>query len=105
MYVDYVRVYQKGVEGEEYDGPVPTLGSQKIKVSNLHKIYPNPTYSKLKIDGPATPAKVVVFTTNGNEVLTLRNKDEIKISSLPSGNYIIKISSANISETHSFTKK
>lgn len=104
MYVDYVKVYQQGVAGEEYSGPKLTATSQVI-ANNAFKIYPNPATDRLMIQSPGAISRVVIFDLGGKELLNIQNTNSVDISSLPHGNYVIQIEDENRrSESHKFTK-
>jgi beta-glucanase (GH16 family) len=107
MYVDYVRVYQQGVTGEEYTGPalVPT-GINELKVQNQYRIYPNPATDRINIEGNIAPTRVLFVNMSGQEIRSVSDTKFVDISTLPSGNYLLKVEDANGRiETHKLTKK
>jgi Leucine-rich repeat (LRR) protein len=55
-------------------------------------VYPNPTNSKLFIEGNETPISVSIYNVLGKEVISTKNTNNIDVKALPSGVYIIKIS-------------
>ena len=55
-------------------------------------IYPNPVNDKLYIQGLLNPTKISVYNVLGKEVLLVKNTNNINVSKLPSGVYIIRIS-------------
>lgn len=107
MYVDYVRVYQQGVDGEEYSGPALTPNKLVgISVQNKFSIFPNPTNNLLSVQGETTPARISVVNLAGQEVLSVNHSTTIDTNALSAGNYLLKISDINDkSEIHKFTKK
>ena len=106
MYVDYVRVYQQKIAGEEYTGPALTSAVQEIKAQNQYNIYPNPATNQVTIQGNNTPSNIRVINLAGQEVLNVNNTNNVNITDLPVGNYIMKITDINSKEeTHKLTKK
>ncbi len=107
MYVDYVRVYQQGVTGEEYSGPaLANTAVDEIKVQNQYRIYPNPATDHINIEGNIVPTRVLFVNMSGQEIRSESNTKSIDISTLPSGNYLLKVEDAKGRiETHKLTKK
>ena len=107
MYVDYVRVYQQGLAGEEYNGPVLTETDVKtVNAKNLYKVYPNPASDQVTVDTENQIDHISVYNLSGKEMLSISNAKTININTLPSGNYLIKITDADGKmETHQLTKK
>lgn len=105
MYVDYVKVYQKGDTGEEYTGPQLNTGIEEVvQESKQFKIYPNPTSNSIRIEGSAVTTKIVFYDLSGKEVLRTTKK-VVNVSGLPGGNYILKIEDENGNiENHLLTK-
>lgn len=107
MYVDYVKIYQQGVTGEEYTGPaLVNTAVNELKVEDQYRIYPNPTVDVVNIEGSTTPVQVIVVNIQGQEIMTVSNTKSINTSMLPSGNYLMRITNENGKvETHQLTKK
>jgi beta-glucanase (GH16 family) len=107
MYVDYVRVYQQGVAGEEYNGPVLTQTDVKtLNAENHYRVYPNPATDQVMVDTGNQIDYITVYNMAGKEMLHISNATTINISTLPSGNYLLKIIDADGRiETHQVTKK
>ncbi len=104
MYVDYVRVYQKGDEGEEYYGPKLKTGLIET-LTTYFKIHPNPTTNRVVIEGNFVPKKISVFDPTGSKVMEVYNTMTIDMSSLPSANYVLQIEiNDNEFETHKVIK-
>ncbi|MCL2651787.1 MAG: family 16 glycosylhydrolase [Candidatus Azobacteroides sp.] len=88
MYIDYLKLYQKGAAGEEfYYNPVLT------KVDNT-------TYSPfrvfcvagvLSVTGDVEPAKMVLYNLAGQKVQEVKHTHSVNVSNLSSGIYILKI--------------
>lgn len=105
MYIDFVRVYQKGVAGEELYSKGKT-SVPAVSQNQKYRIYPVPANEELRIEGPATPDEIKVFSISGQELITASNTSTVNTSALKTGNYLIRISQNNgQSETHSFAKK
>jgi len=107
MYVDYVRVYQQGVAGEEYNGPVLTPTDVKtVNTVNHYRVYPNPATDQVTVDTGNQIDYITVYNMSGKEMLHISNATTININTLPSGNYLLKIiDSEGRIETHQVTKK
>ena len=106
MYVDYVRVYQQGTATEAYTGPALTSAVQEIRAQNQYSIYPNPATNQVTIQGNNTPSNIRVINLAGQEVVNVNNTNNVNITTLPTGNYILKITDLNSKEeTHKLTKK
>ena len=105
MYIDFVRVYQKGVAGEELYSKGKT-SVPALSHNQQYRIYPVPANEELRIEGPATPDEIKIFSISGQELITASNTSTVNTSALKTGNYLIRISQNNgQSETHSFAKK
>lgn len=61
------------------------------KTYNIIEIYPNPSKDKITIDGVEV-SKIQIFNTLGQLVKTVQSSNEINITDLPTGIYIVKIS-------------
>jgi len=107
MYVDYIRVYQQGVAGEEYAGPaLVTTEVTDIKADDQFSIYPNPANDLINIVPNNKPVRVMIINMSGSEVMSVTNKTSVDTSTLPTGNYLVKIVDRNGNvETHQMTKK
>lgn len=77
----------------------PILNSMEMKNSVLEKsiiIYPNPTTSSLNITSTQKLIKITVFQSTGYKVLETENCDEqIDVSALPSGLYLLEVWNMN----------
>jgi len=107
MYVDYVRVYQQGITGEEFNGPVLTGTDVKsVHAENHYKVYPNPATDQITVDTDNQIDHISVYNMSGKEMMSISNAKTVNIKTLPSGNYLLKISDAEGRiETHQVTKK
>lgn len=106
MYVDYIRVYQKGISGEEYFGPTLESGIKPVESSTRYSIYPNPAVSEVKISGPDIPAIITFYDSSGQEIAVFKNTDFCNILELSAGIYLMKIEDKNgYSEIHQLIKK
>lgn len=70
------------------------------------RIYPNPTSDKLFISCDFVISQIELVTTTG-KLLSIETKDlkYIDVSTLPAGNYLIKIKGENITLNRTFVKK
>ncbi len=90
MYVDYVRVYQKGDVGEEFHGPELSTGLTDT-AATFFKIHPNPTTNHVIIEGNFVPEKISIFNPAGVKVMEVYDTMIVDMSSLPAANYVLQI--------------
>lgn len=84
----------------------------ELGVSDISKAefayYPNPVKDFLNISGKSKVSKIEIFELSGKQILS-KNADnqnvQLNLSSLPSGVYIIKVTSAKTTETFKIIKK
>ncbi|MDD3322082.1 MAG: T9SS type A sorting domain-containing protein [Paludibacter sp.] len=107
MYVDYVKVYQKGTSDEEYTGPAITPNAINVlKASRQYEIYPNPVVNNITVVGDDSPSCISVLSLSGTELLRVVDSKQINTENLSSGNYLLKITnSKGVIETHKIVKK
>lgn len=74
-----------------------------VKLETGHQIYPNPTTSSFTISIPANDGliEVQVFDGSGKLVLTTSETNDINLTSLPAGTYLVKART----KLQSFTEK
>lgn len=73
------------------------------KPENLLTVYPNPAWEKVTIDGSEV-TEVQVYNALGQKVKTVRNTNEIPVSDLPQGVYLLRITNAmGVSQTERIT--
>lgn len=105
MYVDFVKVYQKGVTGEELTSKVKT-SIPAVSAVKQFDIYPIPSTNYLKIKGDEVPAGVSIYNMAGSELISKENSSELSVAELKTGNYLIRITDTRGHvETHTFIKK
>jgi oligosaccharide reducing-end xylanase len=73
----------------EITGETTSLGEQKEEADFY--IVPNPVKDRFKVHAKKGIQKIEIFNTEGSLVLSGDNTDEIRISSLSKGNYIVRI--------------
>ena len=69
-----------------------TIGINTANGNNTYKVYPNPVYDIINIEGPA--AKITITDINGRHITTQAastGKTSIDVNSLPVGIYIVQI--------------
>ena len=83
-------------------GTCPALGIDDQYFTNL-SIYPNPAENSLFISGNTAliSISISIYNVLGKEVLSMMNTDHINVAKLPSGLYVLKISSG----THQINRK
>ena len=109
MYIDYVRVWQRGEPGERFIlrgvDQLPPTNINEVYASQVFSVFPNPVVSKLQVRGQETPQSIAVFSILGTRVLEVQNTSVVDMSSLPAGNYILQITRTNGStEIHRVSK-
>ena len=89
MYIDYIKVYQKGDAGEEYNGPELLSIEETPPVDQQFKVFCKA--GALSVEGEAEPAKMVLYSLDGLKMLEVKKSNSVNVSNLPSGIYILKI--------------
>jgi len=87
-----------------------TLGTQDFEFSNYFTIYPNPAKAELNIASRETinVKSISIYNTLGQLVLVVTNAEKVSnidVSSLKTGNYLIKINSDKGSSNARFVKE
>jgi beta-glucanase (GH16 family) len=92
MYVDFVRLYQKGAssENEEYFN-----SAEPAPPSAAYSISPNPATGLVSITGPRTPRRADLYNYKGQHILTAEQPLDIDVSGLIKGHYILTIETDN----------
>jgi beta-glucanase (GH16 family) len=101
MYVNFIRLYQKGSSDDFYLKGESGLPAELQKQSQ-YKLYPNPVKSQVHISGPEIPSDVTILDLAGQKIITFENTAICNVSDLPKGNYLVKITDKKGEET---TKK
>lgn len=102
MYIDYVRLYQNGEEGETYNGP-SLESSINEEAQNTISVSPNPAKDYIQIEGlEESSFRGSILNLSGQQVLTLSGSSRVDVSSLYSGLYILRIED-NIGTIHSYS--
>jgi len=71
---------------------------------SLIKIFPNPVKNSLYISGDSSNYNIKIYSLLGQLVISASNVDEVDVSSLTNGVYLIKISNENSTITKRFIK-
>jgi hypothetical protein len=94
---NYYRLKQVDVNGKNtYSKTI----SVSINGSGMFKIYPTIASGLIHVSVSQTPSTIIIFNLNGKAVKTLRlnnTEQDVNISALPSGNYIIRNITTNSS--------
>ncbi len=86
MYIDYVKVYQKGDEDEEFSGKITGIPSSNMV--NHTQVNYDSTSKIVSINGNVI--QLFVFSINGIEIINVSGQNSICLSNLKAGVYIIK---------------
>lgn len=82
-----------------WDETTKTISTTVLSIADVDAIdfnvYPNPTNGIINIKSDATINRVIVYSLLGNEILNTTNVNEINISHLASGMYILKVFNAD----------
>lgn len=82
------------------------LETSEVKQKNVFNVYPNPASNLLNIMKSSDKAKFEIYNTVGQLMKTGRiEKNQVKVSELSEGIYIIKIQDGILSENIKFIKK
>ena len=82
---------------------VSALGSNSFD-KNAFVIYPNPVSAILNIESNESVDSILVYNLQGQLVLENKNSKQINVQSLASGQYLLKISSGDLSQVKKFVK-
>jgi len=108
MYVDFIKLYQKGLpsENEIYEGiPLPTNLNSVQKEKTQYSIAPNPAHTTIQVSGPDIPSRITIFNNIGQSLKVFNKTDVCDISGLPDGVYLMKIENEeDASESFRFVK-
>jgi len=94
MYIDYIKVYQKGDIDEEYNGP--ELLSIKPVDSPQFKVFCRA--GELSVEGDVEPAKMALYSLAGLKMMEVKWANSADVSDLPCGIYILKIQTVSGNE-------
>ena len=90
MYVNFVKIYQKGTADEEYDGPT---GLADVTNNQTFEIYPNPVHDVIILSQNA--AKITLYDLSGHVLLKGTNLSELNVSTYQSGMYLLQLEDHN----------
>lgn len=82
----------------------PELGVDEVN-SKLFRIYPNPATDVISIAGVDENTQVSIFDLNGRKLQQRQNTQQIDVSNLQSGIYLVEISSTAKRQTLRFIKQ
>ncbi|UFK97756.1 T9SS-dependent choice-of-anchor J family protein [Kaistella faecalis] len=85
----------------------PTLGTSAADLNKLISIYPNPVTDVLKIASKEKLLNVQVYAADGKLMMVKQNRshDQLEVSQLPAGMYVLKITTAKGEQQVKFIKK
>lgn len=91
MYVDYVRIYQKGVAGELLTAPGLSTAIDTNKPTKKG-LYPNPASNHVILDDYQNMSEVTILSTEGRMIQKITQPaEQLDISSLSAGLYFLHI--------------
>lgn len=103
MYIDYVKVYQKGIAGESITLPLGT-GNDAVENNQHYFVYPNPTKDVLNINQEMD--EIQVYSVLGKLMIQEKNTSTVDLSSLPQGVYCVTLTTENgLKETKRIIKE
>ena len=100
----WIEPLQKVIRFSREDfNPIPCSVKEVPQEAIKTLVYPNPAKEKVTIDGIEV-AEVQVYNALGQLVKTVRNSNEISVSDLPEGIYLLRITnSKGVSQTERIT--
>lgn len=93
MYIDYVKVYQKGDASEDFFGP--TMEMKNVEAKKKFTVTPNPFIDQISISGETIPRRITVFSITGNRIIQVENSNFIDTTDFASGVYFLSITDRN----------
>ncbi|MCD7973677.1 MAG: family 16 glycosylhydrolase [Candidatus Azobacteroides sp.] len=91
MYVDYVRLYQKGDEEEELHIAQPTGIESSSVEETIFSLHHNPQTGELAVRGNEIPQQITIYNLMGQKVGGAENTDKINVSSLSQNMYVVEL--------------
>lgn len=90
MWVDYVRIYQKGGPNDLFSGPA--LSTNVHGMSAPSGIFPNPTKGELHVAASQPINYLAIYSNAGRLLKTIKNPSApLDVSSLDSGLYLLQL--------------
>ena len=80
-----------------------SLGIEDLTLTDIY-LYPNPTSNVLNIGGNKSESLVIIYDLLGQEVMKAHTVDQINVSALNIGTYLVCIFNDNGRSTHRFVK-
>ena len=87
-----------------FNGPDEQIAILICDDEKSFKIYPNPVQNILYVKGSSEAYSIEIYSLIGQLVKTVSNANEIDVSLLSQGVYLIRISNENVSTTQRFIK-
>lgn len=89
----------------DYEHTYYTVGIDQFNSNNFLGLYPNPAYNKLSIQSSFKVEKYCIYNLLGEKQLEGNYADEIDVSTLSSGMYVIQIKNDTGYTNHKFIKE
>lgn len=103
MYVDFVKVYQKGTADETFHGPAFASAVEMVQPAGRFTVAPNPVHDVLHVAGDFRT--LTLYSLDGRAMLTASSAD-CSVASLPAGVYVAVITAEDgYTERHKLIKK
>ena len=103
MYVDFVKVYQKGTADETFHGPAFASAVEMVQPAGRFTVAPNPVHDVLHVAGDFRT--LTLYSLDGRAMLTASSAD-CSVASLPAGVYVAVITAEDgHTERHKLIKK
>jgi len=106
MYIEYVKLYQKGDAGQSYHGPALNVTGMQAPASTSLNISQDPVTGNIRVNAPEAPKSISLYNIAGQKIAEVYKTAIFYTSSLPKGCYILKIEiSTGKFESYKFIKK
>ena len=80
-----------------------SLDIEDVTLTDIH-LYPNPTSNVLNIGGNKSESLVIIYNLLGQEVMKVHTVDQVNVSALNIGTYLVCLFNDNGRSTHRFVK-
>ena len=99
------RVFNTTVDMGAYEfGSIPVLSTENISFLNETKMYPNPVRNNLFIKSKDEILKIEIYNLLAKKIIEKKNSNQVNLSSLKPGIYLVKILYKNGSVTKQVIK-
>lgn len=103
MYVDFVKIYQKGTQNETFHGPAFVSAVETVQSVGRFTVAPNPVHDILHVSGNFRT--LTIYNLDGRTMFTASSA-QCSVAALPAGVYVVVITAEDgYVEHHKLMKK